>query len=353
MSVGTIGEPPGCGAPRSRASTSRHRLTRRRPSTTRSRPARSAVIAHVDEARASRGGCDRGGLAVVHLEHERAARHRARGQPPRTTASTCPSPTSATCGSHSRTSGCERRELRLGRRRAGSRRRGPTARRAARRTGRAGGARRRARCARRSRARARVRLAETSIAVTRAPGCSSAIASAIAPVPVPTSSTRGAVAPGDQAERSARRPSRSRAAGSAPAASTRERQPPEPPLAEDVLERLAPCPPRDERPARVELVFGERPVEVHVELDRAPARAPCASRRSASRRGVSSRFAARCSVDRRRTSPIVIDAGRPLHRRRPSDRGLERTTPLLRLERVGELLEVAVEDLVEPMHGVA
>ena len=36
---------------------------------------------------------------------------------------------------------------------------------------------------------------ETSVAVTRAPGCSSAIESAIAPLPVPTSTTRGASSP--------------------------------------------------------------------------------------------------------------------------------------------------------------
>ena len=42
--------------------------------------------------------------------------------------------------------------------------------------------------------------AETSIAVTRAPGCSSAIASAIAPEPVPTSSTAGPVEPAQELE---------------------------------------------------------------------------------------------------------------------------------------------------------
>ena len=42
---------------------------------------------------------------------------------------------------------------------------------------------------------------EASIAVTSAPGCSSAIASAIAPLPVPTSSTRGSSCAGDRRER--------------------------------------------------------------------------------------------------------------------------------------------------------
>ncbi len=71
-----------------------------------------------------------------------------------------------------------------------------------------------------------------------APGCSSAIASAIAPLPVPTSSTRGSLIAGDPREaaldddlRLGPRHEHTRI--------DRERQPPEPPLAEHVGERLA------------------------------------------------------------------------------------------------------------------
>src|SRR4029079_16256178 len=63
--------------------------------------------------------------------------------------------------------------------------------------------------------------------------------------------------------------------------------------------------------------------------------------RSASRRGRPEPRAARWSVDRRRTSPMVTSHG-----------CLECPPPVLGLERLGELFEVPVQDLVEAVHGV-
>ena len=153
------------------------------------------------------------------------------------------------------------------RRRAGSRRRG-------RRDRRAGLRRRRAR---RSSIARPVRSAfsrasasasaETSIAVTRAPGCSSAIASAIAPVP-------GADVEHAPARRAPRRCESARSTTisvSGPRDQRTpvdvEREPPEAPLAEDVGDRLVPRAARHRLAVRVELLRAERPVEVGVELD--------------------------------------------------------------------------------------
>ena len=142
------------------------------------------------------------------------------------------------------------------RRTAGSRRRGRTALAAARRPGRPGRRRRdrRGRCARRSRRRAQRLLRTTSIAVTVASGRSSAIASAIAPVPVPTSSTSRLLDAVEQLEaaldddlRLGPRDQRALVDG--------ERQPAEAPLAEDVRERLPRAPPPHELAAGRELVL--------------------------------------------------------------------------------------------------
>src|SRR6188472_1079898 len=98
----------------------------------------------------------------------------------------------------------------------------------------------------------------------------------------------------------------------------------------------------------------------------------CASSRSASTRGCSTPLRTRWSVDRRRTSPIVTPTRCPTsvgHLRRAlrtptgvrlksdtgrasSHRRLEGPPPVLGLERLGELLEVPVQDLVEAVHGV-
>ena len=79
---------------------------------------------------------------------------------------------------------------------------------------------------------------DASIPVTRAPGCSSAIASAIAPLPVPTSRTRGSARPAIRARQRSTTISVS-GRGTSTRRSTREREPPEAPLAEHVRERLA------------------------------------------------------------------------------------------------------------------
>ena len=153
--------------------------------------------------------------------------------------SVAPEPTSATCGSQSRTSGSQRRQLvRLDVRRVrddevevGSPR--PLVRSCS--------TRRSSTASPVSSAFSRASASasgETSIAVTRAPRRSSAIASAIAPVPVPTSSTCGSVELAEEREaaldddlRLGPRDQR--------APVDLQRQPPEAPLAEDVGERLA------------------------------------------------------------------------------------------------------------------
>ena len=97
--------------------------------------------------------------------------------------------------------------------------------------------------------------------MTRASGRSSAIASAIAPLPVPTSTTRGCLEPGDRGERTldddlGLGPRDERAGVGL------ERQPPEAPVAEHVGERLAAAAALDERACRRSLCFGQRPVEL-------------------------------------------------------------------------------------------
>ena len=199
--------------------------------------------------------------------------------------------------------------------------------------------------------------AELSMPVTTAPGCSSAIASAIAPEPVPTSSTRGRSSACDEREGALDEDLRLGPRDQRPPVDG-QRQPAEPPLAEHVLERLAPGAARHEPACGVELGRSQR-------RDRAPCRARSArgpvafaSRRSASSRGVSDPFAARCSVERRSTSETVSETvSAPGSSLAPTPAlascagGLEREPPILGLDRLRELLEIAVEDLVEPVHG--
>ena len=79
---------------------------------------------------------------------------------------------------------------------------------------------------------------DASIAVTRAPGCSSAIASAIAPVPVPTSSTCRLVDPAQQLEAPSNDYLGLRARDQRPPVDG-QRQPAKAPLPEQIRDRLA------------------------------------------------------------------------------------------------------------------
>ena len=171
----------------------------RRPSTTRSRPARSRVTTTSVEARAPRGARRR---------HPRAARApRARG--PRRASTRPPPPAqglrrarrskSATCGSQSTTSGASPGLLRRGRT-ADWRRRDPSPPGQAGEACRAGGSSTAIPVLAAFSRASESASSETSMPVTRAPGCSSAIASAIAPEPVPTSRTRGASTPREEGE---------------------------------------------------------------------------------------------------------------------------------------------------------
>ena len=107
---------------------------------------------------------------------------------------------------------------------------------------------------------------ETSTAVTFAPGCSSAIESAIAPEPTPTSSTRGVAMPVDDREAplddDLRLGPRHQRAGVRP-----QRQPPEAPLAEHIGERLAGASAAEQLAHLRQLLLAERPVELGVQLD--------------------------------------------------------------------------------------
>ena len=139
-------------------------------------------------------------------------------------------------------------------------------RRGARRTGRGARARRRARCARRSRARARAPPRRRRSPVTRAPGCSSAIASAIAPQPVPTSSTRGASSPSSSARHRSTTTSVSGRGMSARRSTVSvSRRNPHSPSTYWSGSRAARRATSSRTPSSSRAV--ERPVEVHVELD--------------------------------------------------------------------------------------
>ena len=80
--------------------------------------------------------------------------------------------------------------------------------------------------------------------------------------------------------------------------STAQRQPPEPPLAEHVRERLAPRPPRDERPADGALRSAGASVAVSCRARARDSPSACASSRSASTRGDGTSALARASPRR-------------------------------------------------------
>ena len=191
------------------AGAERARPPRRRSASTATRPRRRGrgrrgrgVTRDVGVARArSRSAADaRRACPSCDLEHERAARPRGPRGASRTSASVClaaeerdvAAPSRAPRGaSDASSSGSTYGGLETTRSQAVPG--GP-------RTGRARRAPRRGRSARRSRGRARAPRPRRRCPVTRAPGCSSAIASAIAPDPVPTSSTRGASSAVEQRE---------------------------------------------------------------------------------------------------------------------------------------------------------
>ena len=106
---------------------------------------------------------------------------------------------------------------------------------------------------------------EASIPVTRASGCSSAIASAIAPEPGPDVEHHRLVDTGEQREAALDDELRLGPRYERPAVDC-ERQTPEAPLAEDVLERLARCPPRRERVELLGLRCRQRLVAAEWEL---------------------------------------------------------------------------------------
>ena len=94
---------------------------------------------------------------------------------------------------------------------------------------------------------------ETSIPVTRAPGCSSAIDSAIAPLPVPTSRT-SALADRRQAREAALDDDLGLGPWDEHTPIDVQGEPPEPPLTEHVRKRLALLAARDESLERLLLV---------------------------------------------------------------------------------------------------
>ena len=207
------------------------------PSTTRSRPARSFVprTSRVAELVEETGHARRGSLRRSRARARRPAAAPAsrRARSPRSRLPRRARPAAPTRAPRARGS-----RSRRARRTAGSRRRGPTALPAVRRRGHRARARPAAPSGTRSPARPRAHPLEASIAVTFAPGCSSAIASAIAPLPVPTSSTRGSLDPGDPREAALDDDLRLGPRHEHPRVDL-QRQPPEPPLAEHVGERLA------------------------------------------------------------------------------------------------------------------
>ena len=187
------------------------------------------------------------------------------GAAPRATAATAPSAVSASCGSQSRTSG-----WRSGTSFASTyggfettRSQGPI-----------GSPSKRSPWQRSTASPVRAAFSDASASasgeksnpVTTALGCSSATASAIAPHPVPTSSTLGAPHPVEQDERAFDEHLGLGPRDESPGVDV-QRQTPEPPLAEDVLKRLASATADDETPGALELERRQRPIERHVELD--------------------------------------------------------------------------------------
>ena len=194
--------------------------------------------------------------------------------------------------------------------------------------------------------------AETSIAVTRAPGCSSAIASAIAPVPVPTSRTRGASSPCRRAS-AALDDDLGLGTRDQRAAVDRQRQPRKP----HSPRRYATGSWRARRATSSRYAASsasrQRPVEVGVELD--PRRGRARARAGARRPGVPSRSVLpRCSAARRSTSPSVSVAEVT-----PGSL-LEPVPPVLLLQRRGEVVRArpastfsSVERHLDPVVGRA
>ena len=276
-----------------------------RPSTTRSRPARSRC--HRDVRIAVRVE-ERRDVAAPGRATSSTRRRQAQGRAAsRTSVAVCPRSKSAISGSQSRTSGCERvaSSSAIGRT-AGSRRRGPMASRAALRTGRASRSST-SRPVRSTFSRARASASsETSIA----------------------GHPRARVLVGDR-ERDRARPRADveHARRIAPASSAQaalderlglrsrdqrapvdgEREPAEAPFAEDVLERLTRAR-RATSAARPSSSSGTAAVEVHVELD--PVEPSTCAEESL---GIEPRPLdpfRRVSAERRSTSPIVASVAR-------------------------------------------
>ena len=189
-----------------------------------------------------------------------------------------------------------------------------------------------ARRAPRSRAASASASAETSIAVTRAPGCSSAIASAIAPEPVPTSSTRGRSTPSRSARQRSTTTSVSGRGTSARAVdvfSVSRRKPHSPRMYASGSRVAAPA-----RRAR-----GTRRARRRRAAGRAACRARPARARAPSRAGAPRRGAASSTPAARGTRSPPASASPTVTRR-----ALERPSPILGGERLGELVELALED---------
>ena len=171
-----------------------------------------------------------------------------------------------------------------------------------------------------------------SVPTTRAPGCSSAIASAIAPDPVPMSSTAGSA----RSAISSRQRSTSTSVsgrGIENAGIDAQRQPAESPLPEHVRERLPRRAPRDEL-AEDALAIGRRLVAVRVQLG--PRNAERVREQP-------------LRVDARRRHPGAAELLGPGDQEVADGHSLEGAALVLGGQRLGELVEVALEDLVEPV----
>ena len=299
-----------------------------------SRPSgRSAVTVDVDVARGAAAPRDRCGLPSCTSSTS---------APPSTTRPGCASePSSVPCRRRARAApnrapraGAHRARRR--RRTADSRRRGRTGR-SSRRAGSPRGARRRGRAGStfsRASASASGRRPWRRRSRRATPGRAP---SAIAPVPVPTSRTRGAVDVRRGAPRHRSTTISVSGRGHERAAVGFQRQPPEAPVAQDVGERLARAAPAhrlraDSRSAGVSgrscCVYRSRRV------------------RPSARASSSSASSARCSTPcARGTSAVASRASPSVTRGR-----FERAALLVGGERVGELVEAPLEHLVEPVN---
>ena len=217
----------------------------RRPSTTRSIPARSGVT-RTSSKPSSSSSAAVGAAWPSPTSSASAPPGASTLADPRATASTAPSALSAACGSQSRTSGCN-----VARSAASTyggfettRSHGP----AGRPSKRSWLASCTAMPVRETFSAASASAsAELSIPVTRAPACSSAIASAIAPGAGADVEHPRRLAAGDQRQRPVDQDLRLGPRDQRPPVD-REHQATEPPLAEHVLEWLAPRPPAHELP---------------------------------------------------------------------------------------------------------